>query len=133
MSDCRTLRPPSLLDGTTARRFAIAFTGTIVETGTRVVLASIRRDGKRKASRRVFSRETRPGFQTPMFRHVPGETMSVQPAPRGRAFPAWYLTRQDDLVLLSITVIAHIISAVNARRCVRSLTDAYIRPGPDCR
>jgi hypothetical protein len=33
MSDCRTLRPPSLLDGTTARRFAIAFTGTIVYTG----------------------------------------------------------------------------------------------------
>ena len=62
--------------------------------------------------------------------HVPRETRRFKPA-RGRSFSVGHLTRQDDLILLSITVIADTFSTVNARRCFRSLTDAYIRPAPD--
>jgi hypothetical protein len=65
--------------------------------------------------------------------NVPRETMRFRVAQRGRSFSVEYLTRQHDLVLLSITVIVDMISAVNARRCFRSLTDAYIRPAPDRR
>ena len=65
--------------------------------------------------------------------HVPGEATRFKPAPRGRSFSVGYLTWADDLILLSITVIADIISTVSAPRCFRSLTDAYLRPGPDRR
>ena len=70
------------------------------------------------------------GFQTPM---LPREATRFKPAPRGRSFSVGYLTWADDLILLSITVIVDMISTVSAPRCFRSLTDAYLRPGPDRR
>jgi len=69
------------------------------------------------------------GCQTPIFPVRPDGSKKR----RRRSFFAGYLTRHDDLVLLSITVIVDMISAVTARRCFRSLTDAYIRPAPDRR
>ena len=49
------------------------------------------------------------------------------------SFSCGCLTRPDDLVLLSITVIVDTSSAANARRCFRSVADACLRPGPDRR
>ncbi len=68
------------------------------------------------------------GFQTPMFpglsdTHVPREATRFKPAPRGRSFSVGYLTWADDLILLSITVIADMLSTVSAPHCFRSLTD----------
>src|ERR1017187_9529281 len=65
--------------------------------------------------------------------HVPREATRFKPAPRGRSFSVGYLTWADDLILLSITVIVDMVSTVSAPRCFRSLTDAYLRPGPDRR
>jgi hypothetical protein len=48
---------------------------------------------------------------------VPREIRRFNVAPRGWSFSEGYLTRQDDLILLSITVIADMISAGNAHRC----------------
>jgi hypothetical protein len=65
--------------------------------------------------------------------HVPVRPEGSKQRRAGGLFSVGCLTRQDDLALLSITVIADMISAANARRCFRSLTDAYIRPAPDRR
>ncbi len=65
--------------------------------------------------------------------HGPREATRFKPAPRGRSFSVGYLTWADDLILLSTTVIADTLSTVNARRCFRSLTDAYIPAAPDRR
>jgi len=65
--------------------------------------------------------------------HVPREATRFKPAPRGRSFSVGHLTWADDLILLSITVIADMVSTVSAPRCFRSLTDAYLRLGPDRR
>ena len=72
----------------------------------------------------------------PIFRSTnPARAMWLQPGSCNQSFFFFrgYLTRRDDLVLLSITVIVDTISSRNARRCFRSFTDAYIRPGPDRR
>jgi hypothetical protein len=63
----------------------------------------------------------------------PRETRRIKVATHGWSFSIRFLTRRVDLVLLSITVIADMVSFVNARRCLRSLTDAHIRPAPDRR
>jgi hypothetical protein len=60
----------------------------------------------------------------------PRETRRIKVATHGWSFSIRFLTRRVDLVLLSITVIADMVSFVNARRCRRSLTDAHIRPAP---
>ncbi len=59
--------------------------------------------------------------------HVPREATRLKPAPRGRSSSVGYLTLADDLILLSITVIADMVSTVSAPRCFRSLTDSSSR------
>jgi hypothetical protein len=63
------------------------------------------------------------GFQTPKASdtHVPREIRRFKAAPRGWSFSVGHLTRQDDLVLVSITVIANMSSTRNAHRCFGSL------------
>ena len=65
--------------------------------------------------------------------HVPSGIMGFETsAARANFFSVGYLTRPDDLILLSISAIANMTSAGNARRCFRILTDAHLRPGlPD--
>ena len=63
----------------------------------------------------------------------PARRRRIDSFPARAVFSVRYLTRQDDLALLSITVIADTISAANARRYVRSLIDAHVCPAPDRR
>jgi hypothetical protein len=78
-----------------------------------------------------------PGIQKesrhPRTRRNPGESRHPRSSAPARSFSVGYLTWQDDLVLLSITVVVDTISAVNARRCFRTLADAYVLPPPDRR
>jgi hypothetical protein len=74
-----------------------------------------------------------PIFPGPSDTHLPRQNRRSNSAPRGRSLSVRYLTRQDDVVLLSITLIVDTLSAANGRRYVRSLIDAHVRPAPDCR
>jgi hypothetical protein len=79
------------------------------------------------------SPEASRGFQTSIFLHLRGKMRNCNAAPRERSFSVGYLTKQDNLVLLSITVIVDIKSAANARLFVRNIIDAHVRTAPDCR
>ncbi len=57
----------------------------------------------------------------------------MKAAPSARSFSVGHLTPQDDLALLSITVVVDTISAANARRYFRNPIDAHVRPAPDRR
>ncbi len=76
MPDCRTVQPPSLLDGITARRFAIVFIGSIVYTGvahsaghfgrcSRILVASVRHTSVDQTEARRSDRTERSGIEAP--------------------------------------------------------------------
>jgi hypothetical protein len=58
------------------------------------------------------------GFQTPAIPRDPSETRTINAAPRALSFSVGYLTRQLDLILLSITVIVGMIA--EQRTCIAS-------------